>query len=68
MLGTLLGAIIGWAARKAMRFSERHKLIDRESFVAQYVSLAIASMGVGVLLGSDDLLGAFACGTAFAWE
>lgn len=51
-----------------MRFSERKKLVDRESFVAQYVALAIASMGVNVLLGSDDLLAAFACGTAFAWE
>ncbi|PWN37298.1 Sodium/hydrogen exchanger, partial [Meira miltonrushii] len=68
IFGTLLGALIGWAARKLMRFSERHKLVDRESFVAQYVSLAIASMGVNVLLGSDDLLAAFACGTAFAWD
>lgn len=68
IFGTLLGALIGWAARKLMRFSERHKLVDRESFVAQYVSLAIASMGVNVLLGSDDLLAAFACGSAFAWD
>lgn len=68
IFGTILGAIIGWVARKAMRFSERHRLVDRESFVAQYVSLAIASMGVNVLLGSDDLLAAFACGTAFAWD
>ena len=68
ILGTLLGALIGYLARKFMRFSERKKLIDRESFVAQYISLAIASMGVNVLLGSDDLLAAFACGTAFAWD
>ncbi|KAE8224015.1 hypothetical protein CF319_g3026 [Tilletia indica] len=68
IFGTLLGALIGYLARKALRFSERHRLIDRESFVAQYVSLAIASMGVNVLLGSDDLLAAFACGTAFAWD
>lgn len=68
IFGTLLGALIGWAARKAMRFAERKRWVDRESFVAQYVSLAIASMGVNVLLGSDDLLAAFACGTAFAWD
>lgn len=36
--------------------------------MAQYVSLALASMGVNVLLGSDDLLAAFACGSAFAWD
>lgn len=68
IFGTILGALIGWTARKAMRFSERKRLVDRESFVASYVSLAIASMGVNVLLGSDDLLAAFACGTAFAWD
>lgn len=68
ILGTFLGALIGFVVRKFMRFSERKKLVDRESFVAQYVSLAVASMGVNVLLGSDDLLAAFACGTAFAWE
>ncbi|CAO1622163.1 unnamed protein product [Sympodiomycopsis kandeliae] len=68
IFGTILGALIGFCARKAIRFSERHHLVDRESFVAQYISLAIASMGVNVLLGSDDLLAAFACGTAFAWD
>lgn len=67
-LGTAIGAFMGFLARKLIRFSERKKLVDRESFVAQYVSLAIASMGVNVLLGSDDLLAAFACGTAFAWD
>lgn len=67
-LGTLIGAVIGYVARKLMRFSERYKLVDRESFVAQYLSLALASMGLNVLLGSDDLLAAFACGTAFAWD
>ena len=28
----------------------------------------MASMGLNVLIGSDDLLAAFACGTAFAWD
>ena len=68
-----------------MKFAERKRLVDRQSYVAQYVSLAVLSIGkrldqprdysipdhgVGVtsLLGSDDLLSAFACGCAFAWE
>ncbi|WFC99171.1 hypothetical protein MYAM1_001915 [Malassezia yamatoensis] len=67
-LGTLLGAVMGYLARRLIRFSERKKLVDRESFVAQYISLAMASMGANVLLGSDDLLAAFACGSAFAWD
>lgn len=67
-LGTLIGVILGWGARKVMQFSERNKLIDRQSYVAMYVSLAVLSIGICTLLGSDDLLAAFACGSAFAWE
>lgn len=51
-----------------MKFCERKELIDRQSYVAQYVSLALLTIGVCTLLGSDDLLAAFACGTAFAWD
>lgn len=45
ILGILIGACLGYAARKVMQFSERKKLIDRESFVAQYISLAVLSIG-----------------------
>ncbi|KIJ25191.1 hypothetical protein M422DRAFT_273866 [Sphaerobolus stellatus SS14] len=51
-----------------MRFCERNDLIDRKSYVAQYVALALFSVGATTLLGSDDLLSAFASGTAFAWD
>lgn len=51
-----------------MKFCERNDLIDRQSYVAQYVSLALFTIGVLTLLGSDDLLAAFSCGTAFAWD
>ena len=68
ILGIILGALLGWIARKVMKFSEAKKLIDRQSYVAQYVSLAVLSIGFTSLLGSDDLLSAFACGCAFAWD
>ncbi len=89
-LGIILGTLLGIAARKMMKFCEQKRLIDRQSYVAQYVSLAVLAIGklnisildqsIGLtvvdgtgagmttLLGSDDLLAAFACGTAFAWE
>jgi NhaP-type Na+/H+ or K+/H+ antiporter len=51
-----------------MKFCQRHDLIDRHSYVAQYLSLAILTIGICTLLGSDDLLAAFCCGTAFAWD
>ncbi|KAJ9116967.1 hypothetical protein QFC22_004625 [Naganishia vaughanmartiniae] len=60
--------ILGFVARKAIKFSEKRGYIDRQSFVAQYISLALLTVGILTLLGSDDLLGAFFCGTAFAWE
>lgn len=36
--------------------------------VFQYISLAMLAIGATTLLGSDDLLAAFSCGTAFAWD
>ncbi|KAJ7078010.1 Sodium/hydrogen exchanger family-domain-containing protein [Mycena belliarum] len=68
ILGVVIGAAIGFAFRHMMKFSERRSLIDRHSYVAQYVSLALLTIGITTLLGSDDLLSAFACGAAFAWD
>lgn len=63
-----MGSLIGFGFRHLMKFCERKDLIDRQSYVAQYVSLAMLTIGSTSLLGSDDLLAAFACGTAFAWD
>ena len=46
-----------------MKFSLRKRFIDRESYVAQYIALALMSIGLTSLLGSDDLLAAFAAGS-----
>ncbi|EDR03541.1 uncharacterized protein LACBIDRAFT_253237 [Laccaria bicolor S238N-H82] len=68
ILGAVLGSLLGFSFRHLMKFCQRHDLIDRHSYVAQYVSLAMLTIGVTTLLGSDDLLAAFFCGTAFAWD
>ena len=68
ILGTLIGSLLGYSFRHLMKFCQRYDLIDRHSYVAQYLSLAILTIGVTTLLGCDDLLAAFACGTAFAWD
>lgn len=68
ILGIVVGALIGWGFRHLMKFCERKDLIDRQSYVAQYVSLAMLTIGICSLLGTDDLLAAFSCGTAFAWD
>ena len=43
-------------------------MIDRQSYVVQYLSLAILTVGLTTLLGTDDLLAAFICGTSFSWD
>ncbi|KAI0372268.1 hypothetical protein BV20DRAFT_964406 [Pilatotrama ljubarskyi] len=68
VMGIVFGSLLGFAFRHLMKFCERKDLIDRQSYVAQYVSLAMLTIGATTLLGSDDLLAAFACGTAFAWD
>lgn len=68
LLGIVIGAGVGIIARKVLKFSKRRSLIDRESMVAMYISLAIFTTAATTLAGSDDLLAAFACGAAFAWD
>jgi len=48
-----------------MKFCQRNDFIDRQSYVAQYISLALLTVGIMTMLGSDDLLAAFSCGTAW---
>ncbi|KAF5336682.1 hypothetical protein D9758_015681 [Tetrapyrgos nigripes] len=66
--GTILGAVMGIAFAYLMRFSHRRGFIDRESYVAQYLSLAFLTIGIASTLGLDDLLAAFAAGNALSWD
>ena len=45
-----------------MRFSHRKGFLDQESYVAQYIALALFTTGAVNSLGNDDLLAAFAAG------
>ena len=51
-----------------MRISYKKGIIDRESYVAQYLALAIFTTGLVSTIGSDDLLAAFAAGSAISWD
>ncbi|KAH7885524.1 Sodium/hydrogen exchanger family-domain-containing protein [Phlebopus sp. FC_14] len=68
LLSVVFGSLLGFGFRHLMKFCERNDLIDRQSYVAQYVSLAFLTIGIMTMLGSDDLLAAFFCGTVFAWD
>jgi len=64
----VLGAVLGILFCKLMKLSYRKGFIDRESYVAQYLALALFTIGIVSTLGSDDLLAAFAAGTAISWD
>lgn len=68
ILGCIMGAVIGYISRHTIKFCERKKLIDRESFLAFYIFIAVLCAGFGSILGVDDLLVSFAAGAAFAWD
>ncbi|KAK9459469.1 Sodium/hydrogen exchanger family-domain-containing protein [Lipomyces oligophaga] len=68
IFGCILGALIGYCGRHLIKFAENHNLIDRESFLVFYFVLALFCTGIGSILGTDDLLVAFAAGAAFSWD
>jgi sodium/hydrogen antiporter len=67
-LAIVIGSVLGFSFRHLMKFSQRHDLINRQSYVAQFLSLAMLTVGITTILGTDDLLAAFVCGTAFSWD
>ncbi|KAF7331361.1 Na-H-Exchanger domain-containing protein [Mycena kentingensis (nom. inval.)] len=68
ILGVVLGSVLGLIFSYIMSVSLRRGYIDRESYIAQYIALALFTIGVANTLGSDDLLAAFACGSAISWN
>ena len=53
---------IGYVFRKILKLSHDKGLTSCESFGAQYLALALFTIGVASSLGLDDLLAAFAAG------
>jgi sodium/hydrogen antiporter len=66
IFGAVYGVIVGYLARRAIRYADEHDLIDRESFLVFYFVLALFCAGSGSILGIDDLLVGFACGVGFS--
>ena len=60
---TLIGHPTGIVFSRLLKLSQKYGLLDRESYVAQYLALALFTIGITRTLGSDDLLAAFAAGT-----
>jgi NhaP-type Na+/H+ or K+/H+ antiporter len=52
----------GYLFLRLMRFAHLKGFLDRESYIAQYIALALFTVGATNSLGNDDLLAAFAAG------
>ncbi|KAL0956032.1 hypothetical protein HGRIS_002205 [Hohenbuehelia grisea] len=68
IMGVVLGAVIGLSFSHLMKASHRKGFIDREAYVAQYLALSLFVTGVASMIGTDDLLAAFAAGCAISWD
>ncbi|EME47349.1 hypothetical protein DOTSEDRAFT_69321 [Dothistroma septosporum NZE10] len=66
LFGAFYGVMVGYIARRLIRYAHEKDLIDRESFLVFYFVLALFCAGSGSLLGVDDLLVGFACGVGFS--
>ncbi|KAL8691246.1 MAG: hypothetical protein Q9218_003486 [Villophora microphyllina] len=66
IFGCIYGVLIGYLGRRAIRWADNKNLIDRESFLVFYFTLALFCAGTGATLGTDDLLVGFAAGVGFS--
>ncbi|KAI0018961.1 alkali metal cation/H+ antiporter Nha1 C terminus-domain-containing protein [Xylariomycetidae sp. FL0641] len=66
VFGAFYGFMIGYIARHGIKYAEKHDLVDRESFLVFYFTLALFCAGSGSILGVDDLLVGFAAGVGFS--
>ena len=61
----VIGALIGYAAGKALEWARRHGEIRDPSFLAYSIALALMALGSTRLVGTDGILAVFAAGIAF---
>lgn len=62
---TVLGLLLGYGAGRLLELAEDRGTIEREWRLIYTVALALTAIGVGRLIGSDEVLVAFAAGVAF---
>jgi sodium/hydrogen antiporter len=65
VVATLVGVAIGLGGARLLRLAESHDLIESDWRLVYTVALSLLAVGIGRLMGSDELLMAFAAGVAF---
>ncbi|KAK6363542.1 hypothetical protein TWF730_000971 [Orbilia blumenaviensis] len=66
VFGAVFGCCVGYVGRRLIKWAEAKNIIDRESFLVFYFTLALFCAGAGSILGVDDLLVGFCAGVAFS--
>ncbi|KAH9815032.1 Sodium/hydrogen exchanger family-domain-containing protein [Melampsora americana] len=67
-LALLLGILLGYLARKAVKFSKDHDLIDHESLLVYSLGLPFLTLGLTGMMGLDDILVCFVTANSFNWD
>ncbi|KAI9709638.1 MAG: hypothetical protein M1828_002399 [Chrysothrix sp. TS-e1954] len=68
IMSTLYGVVVGWLFKEMLHWAEKHKYVDRESFLVFAVTIALFIVGTLGMLGSDDILACFVAGNTFNWD
>ncbi|PWY98523.1 hypothetical protein BCV70DRAFT_201833 [Testicularia cyperi] len=68
LLSIIFGSLLGYLARKTLRWAESRSYIDKANFFAYGLGLAFFTLGTTGLFGSDDILACFIAGNSFTWD
>ncbi|CAO1622222.1 unnamed protein product [Jaminaea pallidilutea] len=68
ILSTIYGFVLGYIARKTLKWAESRQYIDKDNFFAFGLGLALFTLGTVGLFGSDDILACFVAGNSFTWD
>lgn len=67
VLSIIVGVIVGVIGRIALKYATLKGWIDKESFLAYSIGLALFIMGTLSIAGSDDILACFIAGNVLTW-
>lgn len=68
VLSCVYGFVVGFIARKTLKWAEGRQYIDKDNFFAFGLGLALFTLGTTGLFGSDDILACFVAGNSFTWD
>lgn len=66
VLSVIYGLIIGLTLRSMLKYARKKAWVDKEAFPSFFLAMALLVLGTCGIVGTDDLLAAFAAGNAFS--